>query len=42
MLFETYQELVGHDIRVPQKLMNHLRLIHSYVMVKRLVKLVRG
>lgn len=39
MLFETYKELSGARIRVPQELAHNLMLLHSYVLVKPLIKM---
>jgi WD repeat-containing protein 19 len=39
VLWETYRDLVQHSVRVPQDLLRGLTLLHSYLLVKRLVKL---
>lgn len=41
ILFDTHKELTAQKIRVPQELAHNLMLLHSYVLVKPLVK-VRG
>mmetsp|Transcript_4919 Transcript_4919/g.9502 ORF Transcript_4919/g.9502 Transcript_4919/m.9502 type:complete len:1390 (-) Transcript_4919:208-4377(-) len=38
MLFETYQDLDAQKIDIPQELSKNLLLLHSYTLVKRLVK----
>ena len=38
ILFETHRDLVQRDIRIPTELDRHLELLHSYLIVKRLVK----
>lgn len=38
ILLQTYQELVNHKLRVPQDVQRMLSLLHSYVIVKKLVK----
>lgn len=38
ILFETHKDLEGQNIRVPQALSRSLRLLHSYILVKKLVK----
>ncbi len=37
ILFETHQDLSTHKIEIPQELQRNLLLLHSYVLVKRLV-----
>lgn len=39
MLFETHKELSSQRIRVPQELAHNLMLLHSYMLVKPLIKL---
>jgi len=38
VLFETHEALMGHGIKVPQDLAKTLMILHSYVLVKVLVK----
>ena len=38
MLFETHQDLVQHKIPIPAGLSKNLLLLHSYILVKKLVK----
>ncbi|KAL1529596.1 hypothetical protein AB1Y20_000539 [Prymnesium parvum] len=38
ILFDTHKELTSQKIRVPQELAHNLMLLHSYVLVKPLVK----
>jgi len=38
ILFDTHKELTAQKIRVPQELAHNLMLLHSYVLVKPLVK----
>jgi WD repeat-containing protein 19 len=38
VLFDTYQELRSHHVSIPQKLRRTLLLLHSYVIVKPLMK----
>lgn len=38
VLFETHEALMGHGIKVPQDLAKALMILHSYVLVKVLVK----
>ena len=38
ILLQTYQELETHKLRVPQDVQRMLALLHSYVIVKKLVK----
>jgi len=39
LLFRTYQDLKGQKLALPQELWRRLLILHSYVIVKRLVKL---
>lgn len=39
VLFDTYKELAGRGVRVPTELTRLLELVHSYIIVKKLVKL---
>jgi WD repeat-containing protein 19 len=39
ILLQTHQELESHKLRVPQDVQRMLSLLHSYVIVKKLVKL---
>jgi len=39
ILFDTHRELKAHNIQVPQALSQNLMLLHSYVIVKMLIKL---
>lgn len=38
LLFNTYQDLKGQKLALPQELWRRLMILHSYVLVKRLVK----
>merc|ERR550532_2878419 len=38
MLFHTYQDLKKHKLALPQDIWRRLMILHSYVIVKRLVK----
>lgn len=38
ILFETHQELMQHKIPIPSDLRRNLLLLHSYILVKKLVK----
>jgi WD repeat-containing protein 19 len=38
-LYETYRDLDSRSIRIPQELLRQLTLVHSYLLVKKLVKL---
>lgn len=39
ILFQTHRDLDAHSIKVPQDLRRQLLLLHSYILVKKLVKL---
>merc|ERR1711865_658983 len=38
LLFRTYQDLKSQKLALPQELWRRLMILHSYVLVKRLVK----
>merc|ERR1712217_73999 len=38
LLFRTYQDLTGQKLALPHELWRRLMVLHSYVIVKRLVK----
>lgn len=38
ILYETHRDLAEREIRIPMELDRHLELLHSYMLVKRLVK----
>merc|ERR1712004_463739 len=38
LLFKTYQDLKSQKLALPQELWRRLMILHSYVIVKRLVK----
>lgn len=38
VLFDTFRDLEAHSIRVPLDLISMLTLLHSYLLVKKLVK----
>ena len=39
ILFQTHRDLDAHQIKIPQDLRRQLLLLHSYILVKKLVKL---
>merc|ERR1712076_339684 len=39
LLFKTYQDLKAQKLALPQELWRRLMILHSYVIVKRLVKI---